>query len=251
MSTKGFQCLPVRGLTAAGLTLACLCVTAHAAAQEMAPPAAPGVHKLVLQPRDRRYTVIVPASYDGQKPVPLVFALHFGARVIPPYLGGEFLTGFIYPALQQLDAIMVAPDCTGVSWSDARSEKDVIELFAYIRKHYAIDDARTLITGYSMGGSGTWRLAARHQDLFRAALIMAGQPESATAKVEWKIPIYVIHSRRDEIIPIKPAENVVGKLKTKGINVHFEALDAITHYDTNGFIVPLQNAVPWIKEAWR
>lgn len=40
----------------------------------------------------------------------------------------------------------------------------------WAKRTYRIDPARTLLTGYSMGAMGTWYLAARHQDIFRAAI---------------------------------------------------------------------------------
>ena len=242
---------------AAGLTpiialvmLVGLVATAGVCAQDEKPATTPGLHHQIPQPRDRRYTIFIPNDYDGQKPVPLVLALHFAGRVTP-YFGGEFLASFIRPALDGLGAIIVAPDCTDSDWTRPRSEKDVLELLDRVMKIYAIDRKRALITGYSMGGSGTWYLAARHQDLFTAALIMAGQPESTTAKVNWKIPLYVIHSRADQIIPFKPAENAVEKLKKRGIDVQFVPLDGVTHYQVNGFFAPLEAAAAWIGKAWQ
>jgi len=206
--------------------------------------------RLMTEVNEASPSVFIPNEYDGRKPVPLVLALHFAGRVTP-YFGGEFLASFIRPALDGLGAIIVAPDCTDSDWTRPRSEKDVLELLDRVMKIYAIDRKRTLITGYSMGGSGTWYLAARHQDLFPAALIMAGQPESTTAKVNWKIPLYVIHSRADQIIPFKPAENAVEKLKKRGIDVQFVPLDGVTHYQVSGFFAPLEAAVAWIGKAWQ
>jgi len=219
-------------------------------AQEEAPATVPGLHKRVLQPRERRYTIAIPKDYDGQKPVPLILALHFSGPVTP-HFGGRFLEAFVHPALERLGAIMVAPDCTDTDWTRPRSEKDLLELLDFLMKHYAIDKKRTLITGYSMGGIGTWFLAARHQDLFSAALIMAGSPQSSTAKTDWKIPLYVIHSRADEIVPFDPTAKVVEKLRGRGISIQFAPIDGVTHYQVERFFEPLQAAVPWIEKVWQ
>jgi predicted peptidase len=39
-----------------------------------------------------------------------------------------------------------------------------------------VDRARVLITGFSMGGRGTWYMAARHADLLTGVIVMATEP---------------------------------------------------------------------------
>ena len=107
--------------------------------------------------------------------MPLILALHYGGHGAP-YYGKDILTGLVEPALREVEAIIVAPDCTGDDWTDAQSEEDVIALLDHVQGAYNIDPQRILVTGYSMGGIGTWHLAARHQDRFTAALVMAGVP---------------------------------------------------------------------------
>lgn len=58
-----------------------------------------------------RYTLLVPPAYDGETPVPLVVALHYGGEVTPFY-GGGMIETLVEPGLGQLGAIIVAPDAT-------------------------------------------------------------------------------------------------------------------------------------------
>jgi predicted peptidase len=161
------------------------------------------------------------------------------------------LTGLVEPALRELGAIIVAPDCTGYDWTDPQSEADVIALLDHVQGAYNIDPQRVLVTGYSMGGIGTWHLAARHQDRFTAAVVMAGVPPSDAAEREWAVPLYVIHSRADEVLPLEPTETVVGQLQDKGVPVEFVLLEGITHYETGRFAPALRAAIPWIEQAWQ
>lgn len=207
------------------------------------------VQERVLQPGDRRYTVAIPRGYTANQAVPLVLALHFGG-VVTPFYGKLILTGLVEPALRELRAIIVAPDCTASDWTHPRSEADVLALLDHIQDTYAIDPKRTLITGYSKGGIGTWYLAAHHQERFAAALILAGLPQADVVDVQWKIPLYVIHSRQDEVIPLDPTETAVKQLWAKGVSVELVVLDGITHYENNRFVEPLRAAVPWIEKVW-
>ena len=212
-------------------------------------PSPSNVQEQVLQPDGHRYTVAVPHNYTGDRPVPLVLALHYGG-IVTPFYGKGILTHLVEPALRELGAIIVAPDCTADNWIDPQSETAVLRLLDHIQDSYAIAPRKILITGYSKGGIGTWDLAARHQERFTAALVMAGLPQADAVDVEWEIPLYVIHSRQDEVIPIEPTEVAVKQLQTRGVSVELVVLEGIKHYETNRFAEPLQAAVPWIEKVW-
>ena len=208
------------------------------------------IHEKVLPSGDQRYTIAVPAGYTGDQPVPLVIALHFGGEVTPFY-GRTILEELVEPALRDLGAIIVAPDCPTNSWTDPQSEKAVLELLAYVEKNYAVDAQRRLITGYSLGGTGTWYLTARNPDRFSAAVIMAGWPPQAIEEVEWKIPLVIIHSRQDEIVPLQPTEDFANTLQAKGAPVKMVILDGITHYEVFRFVEPLRTTVSWVESVWQ
>ena len=102
-----------------------------------------------------------------------------------------------------------------------------------------------------MGGAGTWYLAARNPDRFSAAVIMAGWPPQAIEDIEWKIPLVIIHSRQDEIVPLQPTEDVVSTLQAKGAPVKLDVLDGITHFEMFRFVEPLRKTVSWVESVWQ
>jgi len=67
--------------------------------------------------------------------------------------------------------------------------------------------------------------------------------------VAWKVPLYVIHSRRDELVPFERTEQVVHQLEGRGVAVELALLDGITHYETGRFVGLLRAAVPWIRRV--
>lgn len=239
------------------LTAAC-CATAAAACGGSRPtepdssafPQKPGFYQRTLSPRNLRYTIAIPNSFKGDQPTPLILALHFGGPVTPFY-GGAFLDALVGPALQDLEAILVAPDAVTGTWSSPQSEANVLELLDVIGSNYRIDPRRTLVTGYSMGGAGTWYLAARNQKRFRGAVPVSGRPQDEAIGASWEIPIYAIHSRQDEVIPFASAEAAINQLKAKGVAVELVAVDGITHFETTRFILPLRAAIPWIQNVWK
>jgi predicted peptidase len=205
--------------------------------------------KEVLPPGQRRYTLLIPEEYQGNTPVPLVIALHFSGHGLPFY-GELFLTDFVGPALSKLGAIIVAPDCPAKDWTCPESEAFILDLLDFIERKYNIDPNRVLLTGFSMGGIGTWYLAGKFQDRFSAALIMAAAPPENTVTTDWSLPLFVIHAREDQLFPIANTTRVVVKLEEFGVDIAYRILEHTTHYETQKFMIPMQDAVIWILEHW-
>jgi predicted peptidase len=167
-----------------------------------------------------------------------------------PYTGKYLLLGLIQPALYELGAIMVAPDRNRSDWDNPQSEEEILNLFSYLQSLYLIDPAHTLITGYSLGGIGTWRLAAYHNDKFAAALPIAANPPQYVLDTQWEIPIYVIHGQEDEYFPLNQTQSIIEQLRSTGADIEFVAVDRGTHFNTDGYVKPLHGAIPWIQRVW-
>ncbi|HEY70011.1 MAG TPA: hypothetical protein G4O08_05440 [Anaerolineae bacterium] len=213
------------------------------------PAMTPGLHEQFLLPDGRRYAISLPPGYAPSESWPLVMALHWGGPVAP-FTGKWLLAGLIEPALRALDAVLVAPDRTQEDWANLQSETETLELMRFVQDRYSIDPQKTLLCGYSLGGIGTWYMAARNQTLFTAALPISAAPFASSTEIEWRIPLYVIHSRQDEIFPFATVEAVVRDLQEKGCAIELLVVDGITHFATEGFVRPLQTAVDWIQNQW-
>ncbi len=209
---------------------------------------AAGTHKVTAEVPgvgSVKYTIEIPAGYDGSTPVPLVLALHYGynGSVPDPYTGEGMIDDF-RPGLADLKAIVIAPDVLGGDWTDAENEQASVWLTQSAMKTYAVDPKRVIITGYSMGGAGTWFLGSRHQDLFTAAIPVAAP---VTGSTDWKIPVYVIHSQQDEIVSHSAAKNHADAIKTKGGQVEFKSVSGPTHYDSPAHATYVGEAVKWLE----
>ena len=229
----------------------CLCSVGVAGAQSSAefPVTKPGLYELTLPESGRRFTLIIPEGYTGQAAVPLVLSLHYGGNVTP-YSGRGLLESLLEPAFRDLGAVMVAPDSAAGNWANPTSEQHVLELLNYIEANYNIDANRTLLTGYSMGGSGTWYLAPRHPSRFRAAVVMAGRPQADTTDFDWNTPTYVIHSSADEVVPLDSTENAVERLLRQDAPIDLVVVNGITHYEIPRYRSHLNDALPWVQQVW-
>lgn len=222
-------------------------------AAEGPPPLGPGLHNLsMLRPGAAAlgYTLFVPPTYSTSTPVPLILALHFGVGGgSSAGAGRDVLNALVGPALAELGAIIIAPDSVRGNWSTAENEMAVSELVDMIVNRYAIDKKRIAVTGYSMGGAGTWHFAEKYPDRFSAAIPLAGTPPASATG--WKLPVLAIHSRDDKVVPFGPTEARIAELQKAGVNARLIALSGISHYETNRFQGALKQAIPWLREVWK
>ena len=195
------------------------------------------------------YAVSVPAGYDPATPQPLILALHpGGAR--GPYYGSLNMRQIFEPALRGLDAVIVAPDAPTRRWTSDVSDRAVMGLLERIMATYTIDRTRILVTGFSLGGRGTWFFATRHPDLFTGAIPIAGRPGDDPLDALGDMPVHIIHSRADEVVPFDPAEDAARRLREAGRPVAFTALDGVSHYAMGGYVGALRDAGEWMSERW-
>lgn len=216
-------------------------------------------HELLVGSRFVTYGVLVPKTPAPAAGHPMIVALHFGTPEGPglsPYFGLGYVGQLVLPALQDLNAVIIAPDAPEAGWSHPGSEEAVLAVVADVKKRVAIDGQRTLVTGFSMGGSGAWFFAQTHPELFRAAIPMAAAPRAegddpaTVAVAPVKMPVYAIHSRADRTVPLERVERGVKALQAQGGNVTLTLIDDIPHSMIPGFIEPLAAAMPWITQVW-
>ncbi len=229
--------------------------------------------ELKVGDRSLTYGTLVPKSPPPDGGYPIVVGLHYGTTQEPglsPYFGLGYVGQLVFPALEALGAVIVAPDAPEFSWAHPGSEAAVLAVVAQVKKDHKIDPRRSLVTGFSMGGSGAWYLGATHPELFRASIPMAALPvttpvrtraeaqaarKSLDAGTDWatpllRVPLYVIHSRADETVPIEPLEKAVQTLKGRGADITTAFIDDVPHHLVPGFVDALEAATPWIRNVW-
>lgn len=222
-----------------------------------------------------RFAMVVPRMNPGDE-LPLVLALHDMASTgdsVPPYYGQQSLESLFGPALSPLGAIIVAPDAPRNNWTNPVAERAMLSLVAELKRRYPIDTLRTLVTGISMGGMGTWFLANRHPRVFRAAVPLTSFPvvrhttftrAGLGAAVDelvrdnagsWtapyrQVPVYAIHSRADERVPFSAESTLVAMIRARGGLVQLVAVDSLKHGPAVVYQGALRAAIPWIRRQW-
>lgn len=192
------------------------------------------------------YTIAVPRDPRDGEPRPLILALHPGGGS----RGGPFLQQIVEPALRSWGAIVVAPDSPNRRWSVPAAEESVLFLLDDLLERHAIDRERILVTGFSMGGAGTWFMATHHPQRFAGAIPIASAPRDNPLERIGSMPVHVIHSRDDQLVPIGPARAAADTLAARGHPTEFTELTGVGHYAMGGYVQALRQAGEWMRRQW-
>lgn len=161
------------------------------------------------------YLLFLPEGYEAEKEKrwPLMLFLHGAgesgsdlekvkAHGPPKLLGSK--TDFPF--------IIVSPQSPGRGWN----AETLNALLDDLEAHYRVDPDRIYLTGLSMGGFGTWALAASRPDRFAAIAPICGGGNPRDAEKLKGLPIWVFHGGKDPVVPLGASEAMVNALKDVG-----------------------------------
>lgn len=210
------------------------------------------------------YAIYVPSAYDSARSWPLVISLHgyssdhvlnlrrvFGRGNSPDE--PDNVAKSYFPQMPEIDFIVASPYGFGSMWYEGCAETDVIDVIVDVCSNYNIDPDRIYLTGLSMGGYGTWRIAARYPDLFAAIapvcsptdswhvlsqsstlpafaddIVAAGSPV-ALARNLLHLPAKVFHGAEDDVVSVHNSREMVHRLREVGAQVEYVEYPEVKH----------------------
>ena len=199
------------------------------------------------QPVEFRYRLLRPPDIAANARYPLVLFLHgAGERGRDNEKQLKYLpTWMAEPAMQaKHPCFLLAPQCrdderwVDVSWADMKSTPqgppttDMIAVIAALEevlRTEPVDPGRVYLTGLSMGGFGTWDLAARRPERFAAILPICGGGDEQTAARIAKLPIWCAHGDADEAVPVERSRNMIAAIRAVGGSPHFVEMPGVGH----------------------
>ncbi|PCJ53125.1 MAG: hypothetical protein COA79_23075 [Planctomycetota bacterium] len=162
----------------------------------------------------QQFVTVLPKGFKADKKYPLIVDLH-GSRIRPyPWQ---------FKDEGEEDTILVCPWARGDLSYRGLGENDILEVIRYMQKWYKIDSNRIYLTGFSMGGGGTWRLASIYPNIFAAIAPRAGFTNHMPLENLRNIPTINQHGHRDWAVTIDNSRWAVDRLKNWGYPiVHIE-----------------------------
>jgi predicted peptidase len=105
----------------------------------------------------------------------------------------------------------------------------LINLLDDIVSRYNVDTERIYLTGLSMGGYGTWTLAAAYPQRFAAIAPICGGGERYMADKFKNVPVWAFHGAKDNVVPPVKSEEMVNAINARGGNARLTVYPDAAH----------------------
>lgn len=223
-----------------------------------------------------RYQVYVPIDYSPDKRWPVVLFLHGSGERGDD---GTKQTQVGLPAAIRNDRkrfplIVVMPQAReNTRWTGTMATQAMRALDASIAEFHG-DAQRTYLTGLSLGGQGTWLLAAAYPHRFAALApvssflrlkddddvldpavdavmtaqlpeLLAADPSAAMARRIGRTPVWIFHGAADDVVPVGNAQRMAAAMRTAGGEVRYSEYPGVNHGSWDrAYAEP--ELVPWL-----
>jgi predicted peptidase len=128
--------------------------------------------------------------------------------------------------------VVASPQCppSPESWNKSNQQALLVALLDHLCQSLKVDDDRIYLTGLSMGGFGSWRLAADHPERFAAVVPICGGGDPRDAAKLKSLPIWVWHGMDDPAVPVQRSIEMVEAIKKAGsTTIRLTTLEGIGH----------------------
>ena len=201
-----------------------------------------------------RYQVFVPSMWVGRKKWPVILFLHgAGERGSDGLLQTDVgLPHAIREHAADAAYIAVIPQCRSDKWwADANQQAPALAALEASIKEFKGDRERVYLTGLSMGGYGTWDLAAKFPHRFAAYVVICGgirgpregsplhvnlvddpkiaDPYTETARLVGSTPVWIFHGDVDEAVPVEESRKMRDALEAAKANFKYTEYAGVGH----------------------
>jgi predicted peptidase len=210
-----------------------------------------------------QYRLLKPKTIEPGKTYPVILFLHgagergddnksqlkyFPSRMAEPDMRDAF------------PCYVIAPQCKNGPWwvsvngnrskpSEVSIEpnsqlKLAIQALQDVMAKEQVDKDRVYLTGLSMGGFGSWELAAQHPDWFACVVPICGGGETKNAEKLVGLPIWAWHGDQDNAVPVVTSRMMIQAIRDAGGTPRYTELPGVGHnswtpaYSNEGGVIP-------------
>jgi dienelactone hydrolase len=212
----------------------------------------------------------LPDGYSSERRWPMVVYLHGWNPDNPELVRWWDMDRRHVAEAERYGVIWVEPHGRGnMDWREA-GEQDVLRCLSAAEDRFSEDPDRTYLTGLSMGGAGTWTIAAHNPDRFAAiAPIFGGWDYRLIPARGWNdpeanlpvelyhqenqsrftgveslnaMPILVTHGDQDRSVPVEHSRYIVSMLQRWGYDISYDEIPGRGHEE----LYARDRIVPWL-----
>jgi predicted peptidase len=226
-------------------TIATLLAAASVVRAEMKPGFHERIHK-DADGKEAKYVLFVPHEYDGKKAVPVILFLH-GAGETGTDGQKQARVGlgkFVRAHEKTFPFIVIFPQSQKRSWgADSDDGKRALAILDEVQKDFTTDPKRLYLTGLSMGGFGTWSMAAKYPDKWSAIVPICGGGNTKSGDKIKDIPCWCFHGADDPRVNVAKSREMIDAMKAAGGHPKYTEFPGVKHeswdkaYATPGLFV--------------
>jgi prenyltransferase beta subunit/pimeloyl-ACP methyl ester carboxylesterase len=193
----------------------------------------PGFHLRTVKTDagERKYSVYVPEGYNGTRVFPVVLFLHGGGErgedgVVPAQVG---IGPAIFNRPGGIPAIVVFPQARTTWAAGSPDSAAALRALDDVMLAYATDPKRVVLTGLSMGGNGSWELAAAQPERFAAVVPICGRGRPETAANLKSLPVWALCGDGDRDQTVLGIRSMVETLNREGAAARLTEYRGVGH----------------------
>lgn len=128
---------------------------------------------------------------------------------------------------RDIDALLIAPQNPGGPWNPTK----IMNVLNWVQERFEMDTNRIYVIGMSLGGYGTFDLAATYPDKFAAAMALCGGSSRKEFCGLNKLPLWILHGTADKDVTVSQSQRIVDAMKECGPTdlLRFDKLPGVNH----------------------
>jgi predicted peptidase len=184
------------------------------------------------------YALFVPHDYSPERPVPVILFLHGGGEAgtdgqkqIEVGLGPAIrVRAAAFPFLVVFPQAQERVPATFGTWIPGQPDGDrALAILDEVQKEYSTDRRRVYLTGISVGGFGTWQLAAASPGRWAAIVPVCGVGPRTKVDALKHLPCWCFHGDDDGNVSVEHSRGMVSALKGTGGEPRYTEYPGVGH----------------------
>jgi predicted peptidase len=187
---------------------------------------------------ESKYVLFIPHDYTGAKETPLILFLHGSGESGKDGLlqAGQGIGNAIKKQEKTFPFIVVFPQANELKsavvprWhAESKDGKRALSILDETVKAYKVDEKRIYLSGLSMGGYGTWNIAAAHPEKWAAIVPICGGGNPKDAEKIKDIPCWCFHGDKDTAVKVEKSREMIEALKAVGGKPKYTEYPGVGH----------------------
>lgn len=199
---------------------------------------------------ESKYVIFVPSEYDGKITFPAILYLHGagsagkdGRRQLQ-----QGLAKTIREKRLDFNFIAIFPQAhENEGWTaESTGGQRALVILDEVQNKYRIDPDRISLTGVSMGGAGTWSLAAADPTRW-ASIVPVCHGGDTKAAVQLKdVPCWCFHGDADKVISVQRSREMIEAIRKAGGQPLYQEFPGVDHNRCADHVYSKNDLYEWI-----